>query len=163
MKSEFCEEAELWWGYADMKVGWLWELCRLVIGACIQCAQLSLTTIRYDASCYFNVRSKADVSQLNLPVQGPVHTSNCSNFLKAAATSALVTGWKKTFVSLLSSTSTSSVSCSVVSNFYYRDTFDNRLSSQTPLHETTLSHSRRHSSETRRIGPRKVSANKPLL
>jgi len=36
------------------------------------------------------------------------------------------------------------------------------LSSQTPLHETTLSHSRRHSSQTRRIGPRKVSANKPL-
>ena len=23
-----CEEAELWWGYADVKVGWLWELCR---------------------------------------------------------------------------------------------------------------------------------------
>ena len=28
MKSECCEEAELWWGYADMKVGWLWELYR---------------------------------------------------------------------------------------------------------------------------------------
>ena len=28
MKSECCEEAELWWGYADMKVGWLSELCR---------------------------------------------------------------------------------------------------------------------------------------
>ena len=28
MKSECCEESELWWGYADMKVGWLWELCR---------------------------------------------------------------------------------------------------------------------------------------
>jgi len=28
MTSECCEEAELWWGYADMKVGWLWELCR---------------------------------------------------------------------------------------------------------------------------------------
>ena len=24
-------------------------------------------TIRYDTRCYFNVRSKADVSQLNLP------------------------------------------------------------------------------------------------
>ena len=24
-------------------------------------------TIRYDARCYFNVRSKADISQLNLP------------------------------------------------------------------------------------------------
>ena len=28
MKSESREEAELWWGYADMKVGRLWELCR---------------------------------------------------------------------------------------------------------------------------------------
>jgi len=26
--SECCEETELWWGYADMKVGCLWELCR---------------------------------------------------------------------------------------------------------------------------------------
>jgi len=28
MKSECCEEAGLWWVYADMKVGRLWELCR---------------------------------------------------------------------------------------------------------------------------------------
>ena len=28
---------------------------------------LELTTIRYDTRCYFNVRSKADISQLNLP------------------------------------------------------------------------------------------------
>ena len=28
MKSECCEEAEMWWGYADMKVGWLSELSR---------------------------------------------------------------------------------------------------------------------------------------
>jgi len=28
---------------------------------------LALCTMRYDTSCYFNVRSKADVSQLNLP------------------------------------------------------------------------------------------------
>jgi len=26
-----------------------------------------LVTIRYDTRCYFNVRSKADISQLNLP------------------------------------------------------------------------------------------------
>jgi len=26
-----------------------------------------LDTIRYDTRCYFNVRSKADISQLNLP------------------------------------------------------------------------------------------------
>ena len=26
VKSECYEEAEQWWGYADMKVGWLWEL-----------------------------------------------------------------------------------------------------------------------------------------
>jgi len=30
MKSECCEEAELWWGCTDMKVGWLSELCRWV-------------------------------------------------------------------------------------------------------------------------------------
>ena len=45
MKSECCEEAELWWGYADMKVGWLWELCRWGRGACIQCAHLSLASV----------------------------------------------------------------------------------------------------------------------
>jgi len=28
MKNECCEEAELRWGYADMKVGWSWELYR---------------------------------------------------------------------------------------------------------------------------------------
>ena len=27
----------------------------------------SWSTIRYDTRCYFNVRSKADMSQLNLP------------------------------------------------------------------------------------------------
>jgi len=34
MKSECCEEAELWRGYADTKVGWLWKLCRWVRGVC---------------------------------------------------------------------------------------------------------------------------------
>ena len=36
----------------------------------IHCRQLVTAnhdTIRYDTRCYFNVRSKADVSQLNLP------------------------------------------------------------------------------------------------
>ena len=28
---------------------------------------LGYDTIRYDTRCYFNVRSKADISQLNLP------------------------------------------------------------------------------------------------
>jgi len=28
---------------------------------------LAYDTIRYDTRCYFNVRSKADISQLNLP------------------------------------------------------------------------------------------------
>jgi len=28
-----------------MKVGWLWELCRQVRGACIQCAHLSLASV----------------------------------------------------------------------------------------------------------------------
>ena len=31
------------------------------------CAYHSSDTIRYDTRCYFNVRSKADISQLNLP------------------------------------------------------------------------------------------------
>jgi len=30
-------------------------------------APLRSGTIRYDTRCYFNVRSKADISQLNLP------------------------------------------------------------------------------------------------
>ena len=30
-------------------------------------AVLMYDTIRYDTRCYFNVRSKADISQLNLP------------------------------------------------------------------------------------------------
>ena len=34
--------------------------------ACVQ-ELLRYDTIRYDTRCYFNVRSKADVSQLNLP------------------------------------------------------------------------------------------------
>jgi len=29
--------------------------------------RLLTVTIRYDTRCYFNVRSKADISQLNLP------------------------------------------------------------------------------------------------
>ena len=29
--------------------------------------RLRQATIRYDTRCYFNVRSKADISQLNLP------------------------------------------------------------------------------------------------
>jgi len=29
--------------------------------------QQNYDTIRYDTRCYFNVRSKADISQLNLP------------------------------------------------------------------------------------------------
>jgi len=34
-------------------------------GCAINC--LCMLTIRYDTRCYFNVRSKADISQLNLP------------------------------------------------------------------------------------------------
>jgi len=36
-------------------------------------------TIRYDTRCYFNVRSKADISQLNLP-HGPMETG-CHDLL----------------------------------------------------------------------------------
>jgi len=31
------------------------------------CDKTATSTIRYDTKCYFNVRSKADMSQLNLP------------------------------------------------------------------------------------------------
>ena len=31
------------------------------------CPMIRMGTIRYDTRCYFNVRSKADISQLNLP------------------------------------------------------------------------------------------------
>jgi len=30
-------------------------------------SMVNFVTIRYDTRCYFNVRSKADISQLNLP------------------------------------------------------------------------------------------------
>jgi len=30
-------------------------------------SQTNATTLKYDTRCYFNVRSKADISQLNLP------------------------------------------------------------------------------------------------
>jgi len=39
----------------------LYALKRLSVGS------FSVFTIRYDTRCYFNVRSKADISQLNLP------------------------------------------------------------------------------------------------
>ena len=37
--------------------------------AAVQCcgAVAAIDTIRYDTRCYFNVRSKADISRLNLP------------------------------------------------------------------------------------------------
>jgi len=38
-----------------------------VYGAVIVTKVTARVTIRYDTRCYFNVRSKADISQLNLP------------------------------------------------------------------------------------------------
>jgi len=38
-----------------------------LFGAEMNILQSSGVTIRYDTRCYFNVRSKADISQLNLP------------------------------------------------------------------------------------------------
>ena len=38
-----------------------------VIVIVIIIAPVRYDTIRYDTRCYFNVRSKADISQLNLP------------------------------------------------------------------------------------------------
>jgi len=33
----------------------------------VACLGLHAVTVRYDTRCYFNLRSKADMSQLNLP------------------------------------------------------------------------------------------------
>jgi len=41
------------------------NIVRLI--ACTQCIDAAYDTIRYDTRCYCNVRSKADISQLNLP------------------------------------------------------------------------------------------------
>jgi len=35
-----------------------------------------VATIRYDTRCYFNVRSKADISQLNLPHGSLIYRTN---------------------------------------------------------------------------------------
>ena len=40
MRRKCREEAEGWWGFADMKVVLLWELCMWVKGACTRCIQL---------------------------------------------------------------------------------------------------------------------------
>ena len=37
---------------------------------CLPASYIASCTIRYDTRCYFNVRSKADMSQLNLPHAG---------------------------------------------------------------------------------------------
>jgi len=50
---------------------WSWMMCtsRLADMECIARIQhaIKVYTIRYDTRCYFNVRSKADMSRLNLP------------------------------------------------------------------------------------------------
>ena len=38
-------------------------------------------TIRYDTRCYFNVRSKADISQLNLPHTTEIYRTEMSRML----------------------------------------------------------------------------------
>ena len=37
------------------------------------CGCSGISRIRYDTRCYFNVRSKADISQLNLPYANNLH------------------------------------------------------------------------------------------
>jgi len=39
----------------------------LMMMICLQCFDAVGLAIRYNTRCYFNVRSKADISQLNLP------------------------------------------------------------------------------------------------
>ena len=50
----------------------IWQSYKQERGCLMYFARLANTllkddTIRYDTRCYFNVRSKADISQLNLP------------------------------------------------------------------------------------------------
>ena len=58
-------------------------------------------TIRYDTRCYFNVRSKADISQLNLPhgkaCLSDIRVTNISKSFthKMAAKTSWHTGWLK--------------------------------------------------------------------
>jgi len=47
-------------------------------GVCGGDTTLSRITVRYDTRCYFNVRSKADISQLNLP-HGNQQLKKCKN------------------------------------------------------------------------------------
>ena len=58
--SNYCRNPDNWdgglWCYT-MDPNNIWERCS--VPAC--------GTIRYDTGCYFNVRSKADMSRLNLP------------------------------------------------------------------------------------------------
>ena len=49
-----------------------------------------LYTIRYDTRCYFNVRSKADISQLNLPHGSLSHPSGPSGWSRSHKTDAWV-------------------------------------------------------------------------
>ena len=49
--SECCEEVEQRWGGGDMKVGWLWGLCKSVRGVCIRYVRLfwaSEESVRYE-------------------------------------------------------------------------------------------------------------------
>jgi len=62
--------------YSDGEVGVALVLCRMIAArttisryadAPAVKAVFTGAAIRYDTRCYFNVRSKADISQLNLP------------------------------------------------------------------------------------------------
>jgi len=43
------------------------SVCLSVCPLTVRYDTIRYDTIRYDTRCYFNVRSKADISQLNLP------------------------------------------------------------------------------------------------
>jgi len=57
----------LWSGLVppqENKINFIGKVC---CSSCDELIRVSIVTIRYDTRCYFNVRSKADISQLNLP------------------------------------------------------------------------------------------------
>ena len=60
-----CRRQRFW--PPDIALSWQLTIGKLISGIELTCFSSLCDTIKYDTRCYFNVRSKADISQLNLP------------------------------------------------------------------------------------------------
>ena len=59
MKSEWCEKAERWWGYAARYGGWLlWKLCMWVKWTCTQCGERRMGVMWLDLGAKITARAK---------------------------------------------------------------------------------------------------------